>query len=71
MVLNEPLSGLPVPLLPPDPDVALDLNAAIGAIYTRAGYDWRIDYKRSMPPPELRPEMAAWQKQHLPEVATG
>ena len=27
--LNEPLPLIPVPLLPPDPDVPLDLNAAI------------------------------------------
>lgn len=69
VALDEALPGLPVPLLPPDPDAAVDLNAAIEAIYSRAGYDWRIDYKRPVPDPELRPEMATWLKQHLPEVA--
>ncbi|MBI2876268.1 MAG: DUF4058 family protein, partial [Candidatus Tectomicrobia bacterium] len=64
VALQEPLPVLPVPLLPPDPDVALELNAAIRAVYVRAGYAWRIHYQRPVPPPELRPEMAVWLKQH-------
>lgn len=68
--LNERLPGLPIPLLPPDPDVGLDLNTAIRAIYARAGYDWRIDYDRPVPPPELRPEMAAWVEERLSDVTT-
>lgn len=71
VTLNEPLPGLPVPLLPPDPDAALDMTAAIAAIYSRAGYDWRINYEHPVPPPELRPEMATWVEQHLPEKAAG
>lgn len=67
--LNQPLPGLPIPLLPPDPDTALDLNAAIEAIYGRAGYAWRIDYDQPVPPPDLRPAMATWLKEQLPEVA--
>ncbi|MBS1252841.1 MAG: hypothetical protein MAG451_01883 [Anaerolineales bacterium] len=68
--LNEALPGLPVPLLPPDPDVAVSLNAAIEAIYGRAGYDWRIDYQHPVPPPELRPKMATWLQEELPDVTT-
>ncbi len=64
VALNQLLPILPVPLLPPDPDVALDLNAAIQSVYTRAGYDWRINYQRPAPPPELRPDMAAWLQEH-------
>jgi len=63
--LNEPLPILPIPLLSPDPDVALDLNAAIGSVYARTGYEWRIDYRRPVPPPELRPAMATWLKKTL------
>ncbi len=63
--ISRPLPVLPVPLLAPDADVALDLGAAVGAVYARAGYDWRIDYSRPVPPPELRPEMAAWLRQRL------
>lgn len=44
VALNEPLPLLPVPLLPPDVDVPLDLNAVLRSVYTRAGCDWRIDY---------------------------
>jgi hypothetical protein len=41
------------------------MNAAIRSVYARAGYDWRIDYRQPVPPPELRPEMAAWVGEHL------
>ncbi|ETX05566.1 DUF4058 family protein [Candidatus Entotheonella palauensis] len=62
--LSEVLPALPVPLAPPDPDVGLDLNAAIQAVYARAGYDWRLHYDQPVPPPKLRPEMADWLVQH-------
>jgi hypothetical protein len=42
-----------------------ELNVAVRSVYARAGYDWRINYQRPVPPPELRPDMAAWLKQHL------
>lgn len=58
--LNEALPILPIPLLPPDPDVPLDLHAAIAFIYERSGYAWRINYREPVPPPQLRPEMAEW-----------
>jgi hypothetical protein len=70
VALNEALPLLPVPLLSPDPDVTLDLGAATQSVYARAGYDWRIDYHQSVPPPELRPEMTLWLREHLPEVAS-
>jgi hypothetical protein len=65
--LSNPLPVVPVPLLPPDPDVPLDLGEAFRSVYRRGGYDWRIDYKRPIPPPELRPAMATW----LREQRTG
>ena len=68
VTLNEPLPLLPVPLLSPDLDVPLDLNAAIRALYSRAGYDWRLNYRRPAPPPELQPAMSQWLKQNLPQV---
>jgi hypothetical protein len=64
VALNEPLPLLPIPLLPPDPDVVLDLNEAIRSVYARGGYERRINYQSPVPPPELRPEMAAWLKKH-------
>jgi hypothetical protein len=68
VALNERLPLLPVPLLAPDPDVTLDLRAAIDVIYERAAYARRIDYGQPVPPPQLRPVIAAWLKEHLPTV---
>ncbi|MBV7334433.1 DUF4058 family protein [Chloroflexi bacterium TSY] len=41
---------LPVPLTEPDPDVHLDMNAALAAVYERCGYATLIDYHRPPPP---------------------
>jgi hypothetical protein len=71
LALNERLPVLPIPLLRPDPDAPLDLNITLAAIYQRSGYDWRIDYGAPVPPPELRPAMAEWLKQNLPQVGKG
>lgn len=57
--LREPLPVIPVPLLKPDPDVPLDLGAALAAIYERGAYDMRIDYGQP-PPPPLSPEETGW-----------
>jgi len=69
VALNEPLPLLPVPLSSPDPDVVMDLGAAVRAVYGRAGYDWRINYRRPVPPPDLRAGMAAWISQRLPQIS--
>ena len=68
--LNEPLPLIPIPLQAPDADVALDLNACIQSIYERAGYGWRIDYTKPVPPPPLRAEMAAWWQERKAEVSS-
>jgi hypothetical protein len=60
VALNETLPTLPVPLLPPDPDVPLDMAAILQNIYARAVYARRIDYTRPVPPPKLRPAIQAW-----------
>jgi hypothetical protein len=67
VALSETLPLIPVPLLAPDPDVALDLTTGIQAVYARADYYSRIDYRLPVPPPELRPAMAAWLTERLPE----
>ncbi len=56
----EELPRLPVPLLAADPDVVLDLGAAVRAVYASRGYGWRIDYGKPVPPPALRPAMERW-----------
>jgi hypothetical protein len=58
--LNRSLPVLPVPLLFPDPDVALDLGEALRNVYARAVYVRRIDYSLPLPPPAPRPAMAEW-----------
>lgn len=60
VALNERLPNLPIPLLPPDPDIVLDMNAALREIYQRGAYAKRIDYRQPLPPPPPRPAMAEW-----------
>jgi hypothetical protein len=58
--LDQPLPTLPIPLLEPDPDALLAMQAAIRAIYKRAGYSWRIDYAPPAPDPPLSAQMDGW-----------
>ncbi len=58
--LREPLPTVPVPLLPPDPDVPLDLQAALDACFDLVGYERLLDYSASPPPPDLDEGDAAW-----------
>lgn len=58
--LRDPLPRLPVPLRAPDPDVTLDLAAAIDTIYDEAAYDLSINYDEAPPPPPLTPEEETW-----------
>ncbi len=60
IALNESLPLLPIPLLTPDPDVILDLNAALREIYQRGAYHKRIDYRQPLPHPPPRPLIAEW-----------
>ena len=63
--LPERLPTIPVPLNAPDPDVALDLHKAVHAIYDRAAYFVRIDYRRPPPEPLLTPADALWVDERL------
>jgi hypothetical protein len=54
---------VPVPLLPPDPDVALDLQAALDACFELVGYERLLDY--SQPLADLSAEDAAWVEEVL------
>jgi hypothetical protein len=56
-----------VPLLPGDPDVELDLQAALNAIHDLYGYADAVDYSRP-PPGPLTPEQAAWVDRRLRET---
>ncbi len=64
--VHDPLPVVPVPLLPGDDDVPLDLGHALGTIYDEARYDLSIDY--SQPPvPPLAEDDAAWSRALLEE----
>jgi hypothetical protein len=60
IALQAPLPILPVPLRSPDPDVILDLSAALKAVYDEAFYQLSIDYTQAPPPPPLSNEEMAW-----------
>lgn len=58
--LRDPLPAVPVPLLPPDPDVPLDLQAAVNACFALVGYERLLNYSDPPPPPALSEAEAAW-----------
>jgi hypothetical protein len=61
---RRPLPPIPVPLASPDPDVTLDLQPMVDAIYARSRYARDIDYTRPLQPP-LAPEETAWLQEQL------
>jgi hypothetical protein len=61
---TEPLHPIPIPLLPPDPDISLDLQPFVAAIYARSRYDRDIDYRQPLQPP-LSPAELAWLEERL------
>jgi hypothetical protein len=63
--LRDPLPAVPVPLLPPDPDVPLDLQAAVKACFDLVGYERLLDYTAPPPLPPLSEEEAAWVAERL------
>ncbi len=58
--LREPLPVIPVPLLRPDPDVTLDLGAALRRCVASAGYEVLLDYAGAPPGPPLGGEEKAF-----------
>ena len=56
---RRPLPALCVPLAAPDPDVMLDLQPLVDAVYARSRYDRDIDYRRPLRPP-LSPSDTIW-----------
>lgn len=73
--LQKSLPTVPVPLLPPDPDVPLDLQAALDACFALVGYEDLLDYQ-AKPPGGLNEEEKTWvvetlQKQGLHDPPNG
>lgn len=65
--LEQPLPTTPVPLLPGDPDVPLDLQQAFHTIYDLFSYDRAADHSKP-PPVPLAPDQAAWAEARLRAV---
>ncbi len=62
VALRDPLPVVPVPLLPPDADVPLNLQRAVNACYDLVHYERLLDYAASPPPPPLSEADAAWMR---------
>lgn len=60
---------LRIPLLPPDSEPVLDLNAIVHTLYERAGYDLVIDSTRP-PVPALDPEDQTWAESVIARAKT-
>ena len=58
--LRERLPILPVPLRVPDPDVPLDMQAALDTVYDEARYALTLNYAEAPPDPPLSSDDVAW-----------
>jgi Protein of unknown function (DUF4058) len=58
--LRERIPDFPLPLKPLGEWVSIDLQGILQGVYDRAGYDYRIDYQQSVPPPALTAADQAW-----------
>ncbi len=63
--LRQKLPTIPIPLLPPDADVALDLQAAVDACFNLVHYERLLDYTQAPPPPELSAEDWEWAQEKI------
>lgn len=60
IALRDRLPTIPIPLLAPDPDIYLDVQAALDACFALVGYARLIDYTAPPPPPALAADDLAW-----------
>jgi len=67
---RHPLPPISIPLDDPHPDIPLDLQPMIEAVYQRASYDQSINYSKTLTPP-LGAEDAAWVAEQLRARAGG
>lgn len=51
--LAEPIPSLPLPLKPGEAEPTVDLQMVVAGVGERAGYNERLDYRQSVPPPAL------------------
>jgi hypothetical protein len=64
VALEQPLPVVPVPSLPGDAAVLLDLQHALSVVYQIIGYDDLLDYTKP-PPGPLTPDEIAWVDERL------
>ena len=67
--LSDRLPVIPIPLIAPDPDVQLDLQAVLDRAYDAADYGKYI-YSET-PEPPLSEEQLAWARPFIPQSASG
>lgn len=67
--LREPLPVVPVPLLPPDEDVPLDLQTAVTACFNLVGYERLLNYHEPPPPPSFSDADTVWIDEQLAAFA--
>jgi hypothetical protein len=70
IVMRDRLPPIPVPLLPGDSDVPLDLQLALATIYDLLGYDLAVDYALPAEIP-LSTADAAWADERLRSFRSG
>ncbi len=63
--LKSPLPTIPVPLLPGDSEVALNLQAVLNDVYDHSGYVRRINYSQPVPEPLLGEARMTWLNQFM------
>jgi len=68
--LREPLPRFAIPLAGDDPDVPLDLQAAIARTYEEGAYRDRTDYSRPCQPP-LSADNQSWSNDLIGRAVTG
>jgi hypothetical protein len=66
--LRSPLPRMPVPLLPEDGDVSVDLQTVFRSAYEPSLYDRRLPYQQALDP-RLPPGDEAWVQKRLEEHA--
>jgi hypothetical protein len=64
--LESPLPTIPVPLLPGDPDIPLNLQAILNDVHDRSGYVRRLNYSLPAAPPQIADSRLEWLKGFLP-----
>jgi hypothetical protein len=62
--LPQPSPAIGIPLRKPDPDVPLELQAALNLVYERGSYDLKLNYSKP-PNPPLPPAVAKWSNKLL------